>query len=393
MHNLNGKKILIGITGSIAAYKTLFLIRELKKLGAITKVVLTQSAKQVVSTLTIQALSGEAIREEIFDHNAENAMSHIELAKWPEYLLITPASANFIAKMANGIADDLLSTLYLALNDIPIIVCPAMNKNMWQHPATKHNCDILQKRNIMILGPDLGEQACGDFGLGRLVEYQTIIHALAIFDIKDILSGHNLVITAGPTIEHIDPVRYITNHSSGKMGYALASAATIAGAKVTLISGPTNLSAPIGVNLIKIETAKEMLNSTLKNIEKNDIFIGTAAVADYYIQNPAMQKIKKSGEEHISLHLSKNPDIIHEVVKNKMAKYIVGFAAETNNVLENAKNKLLSKKLDMIVANKVGDNQGFNNDENSVIVLTKNDSTILGQEHKLILAGKIIKII
>ncbi len=338
MQYFKNQKILLGITGGVAAYKSTYLIRELITLGATVKVVMTKSAQEFISPLTIQALSGEVVRSDAFDSEAERAMSHIELARWADYLLIAPATANFIAKMAHGIADDLLSTIYLASNR-PAIICPAMNKCMWEHPATQANCQTLLSRNVMLVGPDIGEQACGEFGPGRLVETQEIINAILLNNIKNILQGRKVLITAGPTQEAIDPVRYLTNKSSGKMGYALASAAQIAGAEVTLISGPTNLPKPLNVNFIQVKTAKEMLAKVLENITKDSIFISCAAVADYHIANPASQKIKKGPNETLELTLIKNPDILKEVTSQKLAKYTVGFAAETHDLITNAKQK------------------------------------------------------
>ncbi len=393
MQYLKNRKILLGITGGIAAYKSIFLVRELVSLGAQVKVILTESAKQFVTPLTLQALSGEDVRTDLFDPEAERAMSHIELARWADYIIISPASANFIAKMANGLADCLLSTLYLAAENIPIIVCPAMNKSMWQHPATQANCKTLLSRNVMLVGPDIGSQACGEFGPGRLIETQEIINAILLYNVKNSLQGHKVLITAGPTHEAIDPVRYLTNHSSGKMGYALAKAAQIAGAEVTLISGPTNLPKPLGVNFINVTNAKQMQDAVLANISIDVIFISCAAVSDYSINNPADQKIKKSPSETLELKLIKNPDILKDVATKKRAMYTIGFAAETNNLLENAKSKLKDKQANMLIANQVGTNIGFNSDENAVTIFTTNEKIHLEKENKINLAGKIIGIV
>ncbi|MDF1758295.1 MAG: bifunctional phosphopantothenoylcysteine decarboxylase/phosphopantothenate--cysteine ligase CoaBC [Legionellaceae bacterium] len=389
MQDFKDKKIVLGITGGIAAYKSTYLIRELKNLGAQVRVVLTQSAKEFVSALTLQALSGEDVRCETFDHKAEKAMSHIELARWADYLLIAPASANFLAKMTHGIADDLLSTIYLVANT-PVIVCPAMNKSMWEHPATKDNCKTLISRGVQVVGPNIGIQACGEYGLGRLCEYNQIINALRLNHIKGALSGHNILLTAGPTQESIDPVRCITNHSSGKMGYALAEAALFAGAQVTLISGPTTIQAPEGVTLIPVTSANEMLEAVLDKLQKDMLFIGTAAVADYSLANPSKQKLKKEDSQELSLKLIKNPDIIKEVVATNKSALNIGFAAETENVIENASKKLHSKKLDMIVANKVGGNIGFNSDKNQVTLITTKNTVNLELNHKINIAGEII---
>lgn len=393
MNYLNNKKILLGITGGISAYKSILLLRELISLGAKVKVILTPSAKEFVSTLTLQALSNESVRIELFDSEAERAMSHIELARWADYLVIAPASANFIAKMAHGLADCLLSTVCLAIDNVPVIICPAMNKNMWLHPATQNNCQILLNRNVMLIGPDIGEQACGEFGPGRLVETQEIINAILLNQIKNLMKGQKVVITAGPTQEAIDPIRYISNHSSGKMGYALAKAAQIAGANVILISGPTHLTKPLNVNFISVKTAKEMLTQVLENISKETIFISCAAVADYHVENPALQKIKKDPSETLVLKLTKNPDILKEVSLKKLTKFTVGFAAETNNLLENAQKKLKNKQVDMLIANEVGNGLGFNSDDNAVTILTKTKVFSLAKENKMCVAGKIIEIL
>lgn len=391
MPYLKNKNILLGVTGGIAAYKSTLLIRELVRLGAQVKVVMTSSAQEFISPLTLQALSGEIVRSETFDSEAERAMSHIELARWADYLVISPCSANFMAKMAHGIADCLLSTLYLVAENIPVILCPAMNRSMWQHPATQANRQTLLNRDVMLVGPDIGEQACGEFGPGRLVETHEIINAIQLHTAKNLLQNHKILITAGPTHEEIDPVRYLTNHSSGKMGYALATAAQFAGAKVTLISGPSNLPKPFGVDFISVKSAKDMLSQVQKHVSSDTIFISCAAVADYHIANPASQKIKKGPSETLELKLVKNPDILKDIATSKIAKYTVGFAAETNNLNENAQQKLNNKQVDMIIANQVGENFGFNSDDNSVKIFTKDKVLNIEKQHKITLAGKIIE--
>lgn len=393
MRYLKNKKILLGITGGISAYKSIFLLRELTSIGAAVKIILTQSAKEFVTPLTLQVLSNESIRTELFDPEAERAMSHIELARWADCVVIAPASANLIAKMAHGFADCLLSTVYLAAQNIPIIVCPAMNQAMWQHPATQANCQTLINRGVMLVGPDIGEQACGEFGPGRLVENQEIINAILLHSIKDLLKGRKVLITAGPTQEMLDPVRYLTNHSSGKMGYALATALQIAGAEVTLISGPTHLPKPLNVNLINVKSADDMLSAVLQNVTKDSIFISSAAVADYRIANPALQKIKKGLDDTLELKLIKNPDILKEVAHKKLAKYTIGFAAETNDLIANAQKKLQEKQVDMLIANEVGENLGFNSDENAVTIFFGNKTISLEKENKISLAGKIVEIL
>ena len=342
--------------------------------------------------MTMQALSGNDVRCELFDPQAERAMGHIELARWADYLLIAPATANCLAKLAYGLADDLLSTLYLVA-ETPVFICPAMNRSMWAHPATRANCDLLSKRGAIFIGPDEGSQACGEQGLGRMSDAQTIINALRLHEVYQLLSGRKLLITAGPTREAIDPVRYISNCSSGKMGYALAEAALMAGAEVTLITGPTALLPPEGAEVHAVVSAEEMLQVVLQHLEEGMIFIGTAAVADYRVQSRAVQKLKKQTHDKLVLDLSINPDILATVVQTKKAAYVVGFAAETEHVLKHAKQKMQSKKVDMIIANEVGNGLGFDNDEHQVTVLTHTDQYELGFMHKTRLAGQIIAIL
>lgn len=292
MQDFIGKKVLLGVCGGVAAYKSAYLIRELTRAGAEVKVVMTQSAQEFVSPLLMQALSGNDVRTNLFDAQAERAMGHIELARWADYLVIAPASANCLAKIAQGIADDLLSTLYLVA-EIPVIVCPAMNRSMWAHPATQANCMLLQERGVIFVGPEEGSQACGEQGFGRVSEVEQIISALRLYDVHQLLRGKKVLVTAGPTREPIDPVRYISNYSSGKMGYALAEAAAMAGAQVTLISGPSSLQASAAIKRIRVESAQEMLNAVKKEMSAGGIFIGTAAVADYRVESPESEKIKK----------------------------------------------------------------------------------------------------
>ncbi|HRD71144.1 MAG TPA: bifunctional phosphopantothenoylcysteine decarboxylase/phosphopantothenate--cysteine ligase CoaBC [Legionella sp.] len=392
MQDLINKKVLLGICGGIAAYKSAYLVRELTRLGAEVRVVMTDSAQQFISPLTMQALSGNEVRSELFDSQAERAMGHIELARWADYLIIAPASANCLAKLAQGIADDLLSTLYLVA-EVPVIICPAMNKSMWSHPATQANCDLLLKRGAIFVGPEEGAQACGEYGFGRLSETEQIINALRLHDVHQLLAGKKVVITAGPTREAIDPVRFLSNYSSGKMGYALAIAAAMAGAEVTLISGPSVLGVPAGITLIRVESAQEMYDAVLNLKQKEYIFIGTAAVADYGIEKPALEKVKKKDHEELTLHLSKNKDILATVASSGKAAFVVGFAAETNNVVQFATEKLQKKNLDMIIANQVGKNTGFDSDMNEVVVITKNNQIELPLTHKTRLAGQIIAIL
>lgn len=393
MQDFINKKIVLGICGGIAAYKAAFLLRELTRLGAQVRVVMTQSAQAFITPMTLQALSGESVRCDIFDEQAERAMGHIELARWADYLLIAPASANTLAKMAHGIADDLLTTMYLVAEKIPVVVCPAMNRSMWLHPATQTNCAILETRGVVLIGPDEGAQACGEFGTGRLSDVDDIIDGLRLYDVHNKLTGHRVLITAGPTREAIDPVRYITNASSGKMGYALAKAAKMAGADVTLISGPTALPPLNGVDCYAVQTAQEMMDSVQHRLQAGMLFIGTAAVADYTIKNPHQHKIKKSDTANWQLNLVANPDILAHVAACGLARYVVGFAAETKDVIHHAKSKLVAKQLDMIIANQVGPGLGFDEEVNQVVVLTKQTQLALALNHKTRIAGQIIAIL
>lgn len=392
MQDFINKKIVLGICGGIAAYKSAYLVRELTKLGATVRVVMTKASQAFITPMTLQALSGEAVRCDLFDSEAERAMGHIELARWADYLLIAPASANCIAKLAHGLADDLLSTLYLVA-DIPVIICPAMNQSMWAHPATQANCALLTSRGVVIVGPEEGSQACGEYGLGRLSDSDHIISMLRLLEVNQLLTGQSVLITAGPTREAIDPVRYISNASSGKMGYAMAQAAQMAGALVTLVSGPTALRPPPGIIVHSVNTAAEMQQEVMRCLQPGMIFIATAAVADYCSTAPSEQKLKKRVNASLTLSLTTNPDILATVASSGKASYVVGFAAETHEVLRHAEEKLKAKKVDMIVANQVGKGLAFDKDYNQVTVLTKNSRTALPIAHKTRLAGQIIAII
>jgi phosphopantothenoylcysteine decarboxylase/phosphopantothenate--cysteine ligase len=392
MQDFINKKILLGICGGIAAYKSAYLIRELTRLGAEVKVIMTESAQHFITPLTLQALSGNDVRTHLFDPQAERAMGHIELARWADYLVIAPATANCLAKMAQGLADDLLATVYLVA-EVPTLVCPAMNHSMWAHPATQANCELLKERGVIFVGPEHGAQACGEQGLGRVSEAEQIINALRVHNVHQLLTGKRVVITAGPTRERIDPVRYITNDSSGKMGYALAEAAAIAGAHVILVSGPSVLSVSGAIELIKVESAQEMFNAVMSHLEKDCIFIGAAAVSDYQIDFPATEKMKKKEHQELTLHLTQAKDILTAVAESGKAAFVVGFAAETSNVIEYARDKLKRKKLDMIVANQVGKGIGFESEVNKVSVLTRNGQIDLELTHKTRLAGQIIALL
>lgn len=392
MQDFIDKKIVLGICGGIAAYKSAFLVRELTRLGAQVKVVMTDAAQQFITPMTLQALSGNEVRTELFDNQAERAMGHIELARWADYLLIAPASANCMAKLAQGLADDLLTTLYLVC-EAPLIICPAMNRSMWNHPATQHNCTLLQQRGALIIGPEEGAQACGEYGSGRLSETNAIINALRLFNIQNLLIGQTVLITAGPTREALDPVRYLSNHSSGRMGYALAEAARIAGAKVLLISGPSALEVPQGVECHKVISAREMHEKVMTLLENGMIFIACAAVADYSPEFYASNKIKKHTDASLSLKLHINPDIVASVSAADKASYIMGFAAETENVVHYASLKLQAKKMNMIVANKVGEGLGFNSESNQVTIVTRDWQQVLPLCNKVTLAGQIITLL
>ncbi|WP_026376523.1 bifunctional phosphopantothenoylcysteine decarboxylase/phosphopantothenate--cysteine ligase CoaBC [Aestuariibacter salexigens] len=363
---LCGKNILLGVTGGIAAYKTPDLVRKLTAKGANVRVVLTESAREFVSALALQAVSGHPVSDDLLDKDAEAAMGHIELARWADELLVAPATANFMAKLAHGLADDLLSTLCLATT-APITLAPAMNQQMWAASATQDNLNVLLSRGVNTLGPAAGEQACGDIGPGRMLEPEEIAESLDNQGARP-LQGVRMTITAGPTRESLDPVRYLTNHSSGKMGFALAAQAAKLGAEVTLIAGPVALNTPYNVTRIDVQSAQDMLNASLANVIDTDIFIGCAAVADYRPQQVADQKIKKT-EDKLTLTFIKNPDILNEVSSHEQRPFCVGFAAETQDVARYARDKMARKRLDMIAANDVSQAEiGFNADNNSLHV-------------------------
>ena len=390
MFNLENKRIVVGITGGIAAYKTIELIRLLRKAQAQVRVVLTPAAAEFVTPLTLQAISGNAVAQSLLDPQAELAMGHIELAKWADAVLIAPASADFIARLTVGMANDLLSTICLATN-APILLAPAMNQQMYRQTITQQNLTSLLSRGIQTIGPNSGEQACGDVGAGRMSEPSEIFTALCHhFSTQQDLVGLNVAITAGPTREAIDPVRYISNHSSGKMGFAIADAFAKRGANVTLIAGPVNLATPNNVKRVDVTSAQEMWQTALESAVKNHIFIGCAAVADYRVAEVAEQKIKKSGEE-MTLTLIKNPDIIADVghlTENR--PFTVGFAAETQNVADYAKDKLKRKNLDMICANDVSGGQVFGQDHNALQLFWENGEKTLPLAEKNTLADALV---
>ena len=386
---LTGKRFIIGITGGIAAYKTIELIRLLRKAGAEVRVVLTPAAAEFVTPLTLQAISGNVVSQSLLDPHAEFAMGHIELAKWANAVLIAPASADFIARFSVGMANDLLSTICLA-TCAPIFLAPAMNQQMFHQSVTQQNLTALKARGVRLIGPNSGVQACGDIGAGRMSEPTEIFTALSDFfvqsqDLRDL----SVAITAGPTREAIDPVRYISNHSSGKMGFALATAFAERGANVTLISGPVNLLTPQNVTRVDVTSAQEMCQAALKSAVENQIFIGCAAVADYRLAEVSTQKIKKSGDE-LSLKLIRNPDIISAVAHlSENRPFTVGFAAETQNLVDYAQDKLQRKNLDMICANDVSGGQAFNTDENMLQLFWKTGGKTLSLKSKTDLAREL----
>lgn len=391
MYQLTGKRILLGVTGGIAAYKSAILLRLLRQQGADVRVVMTRNAVEFITPLTLQALSGKPVHMELLDLETESAMGHIELARWADLILVAPASANFIARFANGFAEDLLSTLCLAANS-PIMMAPAMNQQMWLNPATQENVARLKTRGIVIIDPAEGDQACGENGPGRMLEPEAITPIVAKSFETNILTGSRLLITAGPTREAIDPVRYISNRSSGRMGYAVARAALEAGADVSVISGPVNIPVPERAKLIKVISAKEMYDAVMQTVSDTDIFIATAAVADYRLQSASKQKIKKSNDS-FELTLMKNPDILTEVAALDNAPFTVGFAAETENLEINAQKKLQAKRLDMIAANQVGDAAGFDSDVNALTVFWKTGQKKLQQAPKEKLARYLINLV
>ncbi len=390
MATLSGQKILVGVTGGIAAYKAAELVRELRARDADVRVVMTSGAQEFVTALTFQALTGQPVYRELFDLEEESAMGHITLARWPDQIVIAPASANFMARLAQGMADDLLSTLCLA-SRAPITLAPAMNQVMWLNAATQDNVAILKARGYRLLGPTEGAQACGETGPGRMLEPREIADHIASEAPQGVLSGLRVLITAGPTREPIDPIRYLTNRSSGRMGYAIAEAAKAEGAEVTLVSGPTALPPPSGMVLQNVETAREMHDAVMQAVGQTDIFIGTAAVADY-APEPLAQKMKKSTAE-LQLALQKTPDILATVAAGKDRPFTVGFAAETEALETYARQKLVEKDLDLIAANQVGQGLGFDTEDNALLVLWAQGQKQLSRAPKRLLANQLISLI
>jgi phosphopantothenoylcysteine decarboxylase/phosphopantothenate--cysteine ligase len=392
MAHLFNRNVLLGVSGGIAAYKSAEVVRQLQEQGATVRVIMTHGAQEFITPLTLQALSGHPVHTQLLDEQAEQGMGHIELARWADLLLIAPATADLIARLAAGRADDLLTTVSLA-TPAPVLLAPAMNQQMWRDQATTANIETLQRRDVHFIGPAAGEQACGDIGPGRMEQPPAIAAAAAALFHTGALAGKKVVITAGPTRELLDPVRYISNHSSGKMGYALAQAAVDAGAVTTLVSGPVSLDPPEHAKCHRVESAQEMLESCLDLVADCDIFIACAAVADYRPAQIEGQKIKKGAEE-ISLQLVKNPDIVNAVAAGERAPFTVGFAAETQNVLGYARDKMQRKGLNMIIANDVSDHGiGFNSDENEVTVLWETGEQALSRAGKPAIARQIMDLI
>jgi phosphopantothenoylcysteine decarboxylase/phosphopantothenate--cysteine ligase len=403
MKRLGGKHILLGITGGIAAYKSAELTRRLRDAGAQVRVVMTRAATEFVTPLTFQALSGNPVHTRLLDEQAEAGMGHIELARWADTVLIAPASANCLSKLAVGRADDLLTTLCLATT-APLVLAPAMNHVMWSDPATQANCVTLKQRGVHLFGPASGAQACGESGEGRMLEVPDLLAKLAgLFD-SGALQGRNVLITAGPTYEPIDPVRFIGNRSSGRMGYALVRAATEAGANVTLVSGPTHLRTPPDANRIDVDTAAQMYDAVMAAVNDCDIFIATAAVADYRPKQAHVQKLKKHNAE-LSIELERTADILTAVAALSPRPFVVGFAAETEDLEHNATVKLQHKKLDMIAANRVsaGDKSdvnggatqdiGFNSEYNALHVIWNDGAQQLEKARKSVIATQLIQLI
>lgn len=391
---LAGKRVIVGVGGGIAAYKTPDLVRRLRDAGADVQVVMTAGAAQFVTPLTFQAVSGRAVRDDLWDRDAEAAMGHIELARWADLIVIAPATADLVARLAHGLANDLLTTLCLA-SEAPLAIAPAMNRVMWDHAATRANVATLQARGVAVLGPASGAQACGETGAGRMLEPLDIVAGLEPLlapSVPQALAGLRVLLTAGPTRERIDPVRFISNRSSGKMGFAVAAAARAAGAEVVLVAGPVHLPTPAGVRRIDVECAADMLQAVQREVGGVDIFISTAAVADYRPAQPAAQKIKKTASS-LEIDLERTVDILASVAAAAQRPFVVGFAAETENVEQHARGKLLRKNLDMIAANEVGDDKVFEKDDNALMVLWGGGRRDLGPGSKTGIARDLVALI
>jgi len=388
MGSLINKRVLLGVTGGIAAYKSADLVRRLRDAGAEVRVIMTRSATEFITPLTLQAVSGHPVHQQLLDTGAEAGMGHIELARWADAMLVAPASANFLARLAQGRADDLLSAVCLA-TEAPVAVAPAMNQQMWNNAATQSNLAAIRKNAVRIFGPAEGSQACGEVGPGRMLEPVELVTLAAQLFATGELDGLTVLVTAGPTWEAIDPVRGLTNRSSGKMGYAVAEAAAESGARVILVSGPTSLPDPDRVRTVRVESAQEMHDTVHQHAAEADIFIGVAAVADYRPARTAERKIKKT-ETTITLELERTPDILASVAARRPAPFTVGFAAETDNLEQHARAKLESKKIDLIAANRVGADIGFAADENSLLLVEREGTTELPTQPKTKLARALI---
>lgn len=388
--SLAGKNIVLGLTGGIACYKAAELARGLVKAGASCQVVMTEASRHFITPVTLQALSGKPVFTDQWDSRISNNMAHIDLSRHADAILIAPCSADFMRKLVHGAADDLLSTLCLARPaNVPLLVAPAMNVEMWDNPATQRNAVQLKKDGITLLGPAAGDQACGETGLGRMLEPEQLLESLSAFFQPKLLAGKKVLITAGPTFEPIDPVRGITNLSSGKMGYAIARAAWAAGAEVTLVSGPTSLQAPVGVTVLPVTTALEMRDAVMANVKGQELFIAVAAVADWRVSDVSSQKIKKQDGQLPSLRFEQNPDILAEVAALASPPYCVGFAAESENLLEHGAAKREKKRIPLLVGN-IG-HQTFGKDDNELVLFDANGHKNIARASKAILAGKLIE--
>lgn len=394
MTSLRGRRILLGVAGGIAAYKAAVLVRRLGQAGAQVRVVLTANAERFVGATTFQAVSGQSVRSQLWDEQAEAAMGHIELARWADQVLVAPATANLIARVAHGLADDLLTTLLLA-SPAPLVLAPAMNQQMWAHPATQANLELLRARGVTLLGPGVGDQACGDVGAGRMLEPEQIVAALAHAAQSPVpeplLAGCRVLVSAGPTLEDIDPVRFIGNRSSGRMGFAIAQAAQEMAAEVILVAGPGHLPTPAGVRRIDVRSAQQMHDAVLGQADWAQAYIGAAAVSDYRPKQVAVDKIKKAPGDD-SLVLERTPDILMALSRHSPRPFLVGFAAETRQLEQHAKGKLADKGLDMIAANQVGDGLGFASQNNALTLFTAAGERIdLGHDDKLALARRLLQ--
>ncbi|MGA7801522.1 MAG: bifunctional phosphopantothenoylcysteine decarboxylase/phosphopantothenate--cysteine ligase CoaBC [Gammaproteobacteria bacterium] len=392
MNHLNGKRVLVGVTGGIAAYKSAELVRRLRDAGAEVRVVMTEAATRFIGELTLQALSGHPVRTKLLDPAGEAGMGHIELARWADAVLVAPAGADFLARLAHGRADDLLCALCLA-TEAPLAVAPAMNRVMWRNPATQENMASLAGRGIHCLGPAEGAQACGEVGAGRMLEPAELLERVGGLFATGSLAGRHVLVTAGPTREAIDPVRFISNRSSGKMGYAVAAAAAVAGARVTLVSGPVTLPCPSGVVRVTVESATDMQQAVMGGVGDCDIFVGAAAVADYRPSDVSDHKLKKTAAT-MQLELRRNPDILAQVAALPRAPFTVGFAAESERLAEYAEGKRRAKRLDMIAANWINrPGSGFDSDDNALLVLWEGGSQALAQGPKTRLARELMELV